>query len=453
MNNDMTKGPILSGLLKFTIPIMLGNLFQQFYSICDTIIVGRTLGADSLAAVGATGTISFLIFGLATGASGGFSVVTSQKFGAGDKKGVRQSFTNGLILSLILGVVITALCLIFMDKILLLMNTPENIFQDSYNYIFVICAGLLGTMAYNLLASDLRAIGNSRIPLYFLVFSSFLNIGLDLIFILCFHWGVAGAAAATIASQLVSAILCWIYILKKEDALRPQAGDWALNEGIVKSELFVGLPMGLQYAITASGTMVMQTATNTFGSVAVAAGTAAGKVTGIFTSVFMSFGQSIATYTGQNFGKKDFSRIRKGLRLSVLIILGYSLAAAGIILLLLPYGFKFFFSPEDDITVLMPYAKMYVHLAISFFFPLGIIFIYRNAMQSCNHSLLAMVAGFTELVTRVICAMLAIHTHKFWLACFCDPAAWLVAGIYCSIAFYASASKNKSKEQQIISSL
>ena len=441
MNNDMTKGAILPVLIKFTIPILLGNLFQQFYTICDTIIVGRTLGADSLAAVGATGTISFLILGFATGTASGFSVVTSQKFGGKDMNGVRISFTNGIVIMGIIGAIMTAICLIGMKPILKLMNTPENIFNDSYNYIIVICAGLIGTIAYNLFSACLRAIGNSKVPLYFLIFSSFLNIGLDLVFILVFKWGVAGAAGATIASQFVSAILCWFYIIKKEPELRPIKGDWKINPGIARSELYIGIPMGLQYAITASGTMVMQAATNTFGSVAVAANTAAGKVCGIFTSVFMSFGQSIATYTGQNYGKNDMDRIKKGLRIAVLISTIYAIIAGIAMALLLPFELKLFFSANDDMNALLPFARVYAYLAASFFVPLGLIFIFRNAMQGCSHSILAMLAGITELITRVVCAILAINTHTFLLACLCDPAAWLVAGIYTTVAFYTSAKK------------
>lgn len=443
MNQDMTKGPILSVLLKFTIPIMLGNLFQQFYNICDTIIVGRTLGADSLAAVGATGTISFLILGFAMGLSSGFSVVTSQKFGAGDEEGVRLSMTNGSILMLILGTIVTVFSVIFMRPILRLMNTPSDIFEYAHSYIVVICIGLLGTVAYNLFSSNLRAIGNSRVPLYFLVFSSFLNIILDLVFILAFHWGVAGAAWATILSQLVSAVLCWIYIIKKEPLLTPRREDWKLRANIVNAQLYIGLPMGLQYAITASGTMIMQSATNIFGSVAVAANTAAGKVSGIFTSIFMSFGQSIATYIGQNFGKNDRKRIRKGLKLSVMLSSGYAVIAGIVLCALLPYELELFFSGGDNMAMILPYAKVYAYLAALFYIPLGLIFIFRNAMQSCNHSMLAMAAGITELITRVICAELAIKFHTFWLACFCDPAAWLVAGIYTTVAFYISAKKDE----------
>lgn len=439
MNIDMTKGPILSTLLKFTIPILLGNLFQQFYTVCDTVIVGRTLGANSLAAVGATGTISFLILGFATGTASGFSIVTSQKFGGRDSKGVKASFTNGIIIMAVIGTVMTVACIAGMPKILTIMNTPENIYEDAYNYIVVICAGLLATVAYNLFAADLRAIGNSKVPLYFLIFSSVLNIGLDFLFILSFHWGCAGAAAATVASQLISAVLSWIYIMKKEETLRPSWSDWKPNEGIIKAELFVGLPMGLQYAITASGTMVMQAAMNIFQSLAVAANTAAGKVTGIYTSVFMSFGQSIATYTGQNYGKQDMERIRKGLKLSVIISCIYAVAAGVVLVLFLPAELGLFFSVQDDMSVLLPYAQVYVYQAAAFFVPLGLIFVFRNAMQGCNHSILAMLAGIVELVTRVVCAFIAIHTHTFWLACFCDPAAWLTAGIYCTVAFYASA--------------
>jgi len=347
---------------------------------------------------------------------------------------------------LMISIAITLGCIIAMKPILHLMNTPDNIFQDSYNYIIVICAGLTATVAYNLFASELRAIGNSKVPLYFLILSSALNIGLDFLFILAFHWGTAGAAGATVASQFVSAILCLIYIYKKEELLRPQKGDWKFSSGIVKSELVVGLPMGLQYAITASGTMVMQAATNTFGSVAVAANTATGKVSGIFTSMFMALGQSIATYVGQNYGKRDMLRIKKGLKLSMLITAIYGIVAALIVIFALPYELALFFSAADDMTELLPYAKICAATWVPFYIPLGFIFIFRNAMQGSNHSILAMAAGFIELVVRVACAIIAIATHEYWVACFCDPAAWLAAGIYCTAAFYISAKKTKWPE-------
>lgn len=432
---DMTKGPIGPALLAFTLPILFGNLFQQLYTIVDTIIVGRTLGSDALAAVGATGTISFLVVGFATGIASGFAVVTSQRFGAKDEDGIRYSVSNGIILLALIGVVVTILSVLFMRQILTVMNTPENIFEDAYRYITIICLGLLATVFYNLFACLLRAIGNSSVPLYFLVFSSLLNIVLDLVFIISFGWGVAGAAIATIMSQLISAIGSGIYIVMKERSLVPRKDQWRIKSNISIAQIYIGLPMALQYAITASGTMVMQAAVNIFGSIAVAAFSAASKCSMIFTTTYMSIGQSMATYVGQNYGKGDLDRIKKGVRLINIVSAIYSVIAGVLVVWLLPYEMKLFVSDANELASLIPWARTYLIESAIFYIPLGMIFIFRNSMQGYGASMLAMAAGIIEMITRFVCAAFAINLESYAIAVFCDPAAWLSAGIYTMIAF------------------
>ena len=278
MEQDMTKGSPFRVLIMFTLPLAIGNIFQQLYNMADTIIVGRYVGADALAAVGSTGTVMFLLNGFAQGITAGFAVLTSQRYGAKKMDGVRQSVSNGILLSLIGAIGFTAASLLFMRPLLHLMNTPENIFAQAYEYISLISLGMVANVFYNLFSSYLRAVGNSRMPLVFLVLSACLNVVLDLILIINFKMGVAGAAWATNLSQAISAVLCAVYIYKKVPALMPEKRHWRFHKGDTRYQLATGIPMALQFAITSSGTMVMQSAINLFGSEAVAAYTAAGKI-------------------------------------------------------------------------------------------------------------------------------------------------------------------------------
>lgn len=266
MEQDMTQGKPLSIILKFTLPLLVGNIFQQFYNMADTIIVGRFVGANALAAVGSTGTVMFLIIGFAQGITAGFTILTSQRYGAKDEKAVRASVANGILLSVLVTILITVVGLSTMKPLLLLMNTPEDIFADAYTYSMLICSGVVACIFYNLFSSLLRAIGNSKVPLFFLVFSACLNVVLDLLLILCFHMGVAGAAIATNISQGVSAVLCLIYIYKNVPVLCPERTQWRLSASDTAYQMRMGIPMALQFSITASGAMVMQAAINLFGS-------------------------------------------------------------------------------------------------------------------------------------------------------------------------------------------
>lgn len=328
MEQDMTQGKPLSIILKFTLPLLVGNIFQQFYNMADTIIVGRFVGANALAAVGSTGTVMFLIIGFAQGITAGFTILTSQRYGAKDEKAVRASVANGILLSVLVAILITVVGLSTMKPLLLLMNTPEDIFADAYTYSMLICSGVVACIFYNLFSSLLRAIGNSKVPLFFLVFSACLNVVLDLLLILCFHMGVAGAAIATNISQGVSAVLCLIYIYKNVPVLCPERTQWRLSASDTAYQMRMGIPMALQFSITASGAMVMQAAINLFGSVAVAAFTAASKVQNLVTQGMMSMGQTMASYGGQNYGKGDYHRLEKGVRSALLISVIYSLLAA-----------------------------------------------------------------------------------------------------------------------------
>lgn len=435
METDMTKGNALSVILKFTLPLFLGNVFQQMYNMVDTIIVGRFVGPDALAAVGSTGTIMFLVIGFSQGMSTGFTVLTSQRFGAGDIKGAKHSVANGTILSVFVIVIMTALSLFFMKPLLRLMNTPEDIFKDAHTYISIICMGIVANIFYNLFSSFLRAVGNSRVPLLFLAFSSVLNLVLNLLFVIAFQMGVAGSAWATNVAQGISAVLCILYIYRKVPALAPDRAQWKLSGWATRHQLSVGIPMALQFGITASGTMIMQSAINLFGSTAVAAYTAANKLQNLVTQGMTAMGQTMATYSGQNYGKGDVSRIRLGVKLAMGTGTVYSLLSSAFICLALPLALKLFFSGEVDMTTMMPWAKTYIYLCAVFYIPLTMIYIFRNTMQGCGHGLLPMMGGVVELAARLVMAAIAIHFGSYLLSSACDPAAWVSAGLFTWISY------------------
>lgn len=429
-DTNMTQGNPLRMILRFMLPIFIGNIFQQFYNMVDTIIVGKFVGANALAGVGSTGTIMFLVIGFSIGISTGFSVLTSQKYGAGDEEGTRRSVANGILLSAIFAIVITGLSLFFMNDLLHLMNTPKDIYQDAYAYIITICKGVTATIFYNLFSAYLRAIGNSRTPLYFLIFSSLLNIVLDLTFIIFLGRGTGGAAEATVLSQGISAVLCLIYIMKRVPTLRPHRHQWRLNMEDTKGQLGIGLPMAAQYGITASGTIIMQSAINTFGATAVAAFTAASKSQNILTQGLLSIGQTMASYAGQNFGYGAIDRVEQGTRDAMKFVILYSIVAAGIAIIGFRPLISLFFNAKVDLSLIDPWARVYVYECITCYIPLGMIFVYRNTMQGCGYSLEAMTLGIMELVARTIAAFLAIFLHFYPLACGADPFAWLTGGFF-----------------------
>ncbi len=435
MQSDMTKGNPLSIIIRFTIPLFIGNVFQQLYNMCDTIIVGRYVGQNALAAVGSTGTIMFLILGFCSGLTCGFTVLTSQRYGAGDMQGVKKSVVNSILLAVVLAVIMTIGSLACMRPLLHLMNTPEEIFEDAYAYISVICMGIAASIAYNLLSAFLRAVGNSKMPLVVLVFSAVLNVVLDLVLIIVFHMGTMGAALATVLSQGISSVLCLLYILKKVPELTPDKGMWRHYPDATAKQLRVGIPMALQFGITASGTMIMQAAINLYGATAVAGFTAASKVQGLITQGNYSIGQTMATYVGQNYGAGHYERIKKGVRCASTSISIYGIAAAVLVVLALEPLISLFFSTGTDISAMMPYARTYIICCAIFYIPLGNIFVFRNAMQGCGYGLLPMLGGVAELICRLVLAVASMVSMNYVLASLCDPFAWVGACVFTGISY------------------
>lgn len=435
MQLDMTRGKIMPILLRFTIPLMIGNMFQQLYNMADTIIVGRFVGAGALAAVGSTGTIMFLTTGFAQGVSSGFSVVVSQKYGAKDFEGVKRSVTNGILLSILASILMTCFCLAIMHPLLLLMNTPADIFDNAYTYIMIISAGISANVFYNLFSAYLRAVGNSQVPLFFLIFSACLNVGLDLLLIVNLQMGVAGAAWATNLSQLISAVLCAIYIWLRSPDLKPRRNHWKFSGSITRAQLAAGIPMSIQFAITSSGTMIMQSAVNLFGSEAVAAYTAVNKLQNLVIQGMIAMGQTMATYGGQNYGCGNVRRIKDGVKNALIAETIYSILAAITMVALFRPCLGLFFTGDVDLNAMIPWAKTYCNLCILFFIPLSTIFIFRNIMQGCGYGFLPMMGGVVELFARLFVSMASMKLYSYFLACFADPAAWFSAGVFTGISY------------------
>lgn len=432
--SDMTSGSPMKIILWFTLPIFIGNVFQQFYNMADAVIVGKFVGNNALAAVGSTGTIMFLINGFVIGMTAGFTVLTAQKFGAGDERGIRKSVTGAAWLSLIVGLILTAAFMVFMKPLLTLMNTPADILDDAYAYIMIISGGILAQMLYNLLASILRALGNSRVPLYFLILSAVLNIVLDLVFVIVFQMGAAGAAVATIISQGVSGLLCLVYIGKKVQLLRMTKEDWKPKTTLLSAQLKVGIPMALQYSITAIGTMMVQSSLNILGSTLVAAYTAAGKIEQVVTQAYIAMGTTMATYGAQNMGAGDVPRIRQGFKACTIIGIVYSFIAAAFVMTAGKYMTYLFVS--EDVGTIMNSVDIYLKCVGIFFIPLAVVNIYRNGIQGLGYGLLPMTAGIAELIGRGVVAVIAAGQRSYLGVCLASPAAWILAGGLLIVMYY-----------------
>ena len=432
--SDMTSGSPMKIILWFTLPIFIGNVFQQFYNMADAVIVGKFVGNNALAAVGSTGTIMFLINGFVIGMTAGFTVLTAQKFGAGDERGIRKSVTGAAWLSLIVGLILTAAFMVFMKPLLTLMNTPADIFDDAYAYIMIISGGILAQMLYNLLASILRALGNSRVPLYFLILSAVLNIVLDLVFVIVFQMGAAGAAVATIISQGVSGLLCLVYIGKKVQLLKMTKEDWKPQTTLLSAQLKVGIPMALQYSITAIGTMMAQSSLNILGSTLVAAYTAAGKIEQVVTQAYIAMGTTMATYGAQNMGAGDVPRIRQGFKACTIIGIVYSFIAAAFVMTAGKYMTYLFVS--EDVGTIMNSVDIYLKCVGIFFIPLAVVNIYRNGIQGLGYGLLPMTAGIAELIGRGVVAVIAAGQRSYLGVCLASPAAWILAGGLLIVMYY-----------------
>ena len=434
MTNDMTTGNPVKLILLFSIPLLIGNIFQQFYSMVDTIIVGRFVGVEALAAVGTTSSMVFLVNGFVMGLTSGFAVLISQKYGAKDEAGVKKAVASSITLSIIATIIVTFISVISAKPLLTLMNTPSNIMKDASAYIIILYAGNVAIIFYNMMAAILRALGDSKTPLYFLIVSSVLNIILDLVLIINFKMGVAGAAYATVISQGVSALLCVIYTYKKYKILRLKKEDFKVKKKYYRKHLKIGIPMALQFSITAIGIMTVQSAINIFGSTVIASYAASSKVLQLVMQPATTLGVTMATYCGQNIGAKRYDRIKLGVKKCVQISIITSLISAMVLIFLGKYFVMIFVSNPD--AEILSYAQQVLNISAIFFIPLGLIFVYRNALQGIGDSFIPMMAGVYELVARAVVAFTLPKVLEFMGICLADPVAWFAAVIPLAYTYY-----------------
>ena len=430
---DLTSGSPMKLILGFMLPLFLGMLFQQFYNMVDTAIVGQYLGVKALAGVGSTGSINFLVLGFVQGVCTGFAIPVAQMFGAKDYNSMRKYVGNTIWISSIFAVVLTTATCLLCTNILVWMDTPADCFQQAYDYIFVIFLGIPVTFLYNILSGIIRSVGDSKTPLYFLLISSVLNIGLDLFMIIVLDMGVMGASWATVISQLVSGVLCLIYMIKKFDILHLSREEMQFNPFYISRLCGVGIPMGLQYSITAIGSILIQTAVNGLGSTYVAAVTAATKVSQLLCCPIDAMGSTMATYAGQNVGARKWDRLNKGMGSCVLLGLIYSVASFLFLLLTGDYLAMIFL--DEKSAHLIPLVKQFLLILASFYFPLALVNIVRFTIQGMGFSPTATFAGVLEMVGRGTIAYF-VGIFGFDAACFASPAAWILADCFLIPAYF-----------------
>ena len=430
---EMTAGRIFPQLFYFTLPLLMGNLLQQTYSLVDAAIVGRFLGIDSLAAVGASSSVVFLILGFCNGCCGGFGIPVAQKFGARDYATMRRCVVVSLQLaaamSLILAVVTGILC----DDILHLMRTPNNIFDEAYVYLLITFIGIPCTFFYNLLSSIIRALGDSQTPFWFLLFSAVLNIVLDLFTILTLGWGVAGAAIATVFSQGLSAVLCYVYMMRRFDILRTTPAERRFSWPIARILLGIGVPMGLQFSITAIGSIMLQSANNALGTACVAAFTAAMRIKMFFMCPFESLGIAMATFAGQNYGAGRPERILQGVKAASLMALIYWVFTFCVLMFGSETVALLFVDASE--TEILADTALFLHVSVTFFPVLGLLCILRYTIQGAGFTNLAMLSGVSEMVARILVSVIAVPMWGYIAVCFGDSTAWIFADAFLIPAF------------------
>ena len=427
MVRDMTHGSPMRLIAGFWFPLLLGNLFQQVYNLADSVIVGRFVGVNAFAGVSATGSLNFMIVGFLLGMCSGCALPVARAFGENDPARMRRYFANAIYLCGGIAGVMSVATALLARPILRWIGTPEDIMDEAYGYIVYIFGGMTAVMLYNLSSGVLRAVGNTRTPLYFLVLSCAVNVALDILFVVGFHMGVTGAAVATVAAQLLSGTLCMRLIFTRYDVLRIRGEEWRPDGACMRQLCGMGLPMGLQFSITAIGSLIMQTAVNSLGSGAVAAIGAGSKVYMLFTCPFDAMGATVATWCGQNLGAKRVDRVRVGVRESMLAMTGYAVFAL-VAARVLGEGLIGLFITGAEASVTADAVK-YLNLVTLFFVPLLTIFALRNALQGLGFSRVAMFAGLFELIGRAFVAFMLVGPYGFDGAILANPAAWVMADV------------------------
>ena len=439
MVKDMTNGSPSKHILGFAVPMLFGMVFQQFYNLVDTIIVGKTLGVEALAGVGATGSINFMIIGFCMGVCNGFVIPVAQCFGAKKPADLRKYVFNGYICSIVFAIVLTLASVIFCRRILIIMNTPADIIDHAYNYIVVIFIGIPTVFLYNMVSGVIRSLGDSKTPVVFLVLSSIINVVLDFFLILVCKMGVAGAGWATVTSQLISGLTCLIYMYKKYDILKGDKSERVLDRRFITNLCMNGVPMGLQYSITAIGSTILQAAVNTLGSTYVAAMTAGSKMFNFTCCPFDALGSTMATYAGQNVGAAKIKRLGQGVRSAMIIGSVYSVLSLIALYFTTDYIALLFVNASE--TTIIALTRQFILASACFYIPLTGVNVVRFCIQGMGFSVFAISAGILEMIGRAFAAIILIPSIGFMGACLASPIAWIAADAFLFPAFIHCAKK------------
>lgn len=445
MAKDMTSGKPIKLIWNFTIPLLIGNLFQQLYNMADTFIVGRTIGVHALASVGSTGSIIFLILGFANGLTAGLAIPLAQRYGAKNYSGVKRSFYVSILISAVVAILLTILSMVFCRQILEIMQTPAEIIDGAYDYLMVIFAGIFSSMAFNLLSNIFRSIGDAKTPLYFLVIACIMNIILDVVFIAGFGMGVEGAGYATVLSQIFSALACILYIWKKIPILRLNSKDFVAESSDVREHVRISFPMAFQSSIIAIGAIIIQITLNQLGATAVAAYTAAQKIDQVAILPMMSFGVTMATFVAQNYGAKKYDRIWRGVRDCIKLSLTFAISVGIILNVFSPIFIRAFVGVGHEEVVEL--GAIYFITNGTMYSLLSLLFIYRYTLQGVGKTFTPTVAGIMELCMRAFAAVVLSNLYGYTGATMANPLAWLGSLIPLMIAYYLF--KNKFAKEQV----
>lgn len=434
MKLDMTKGKPLRLIVLFALPLFFSSLFQQFYNIADTAIVGHTLGDHALSAVGSVSSVYSLITSICFGLTNGFAILISRYFGAGDEKKMKQAIGGTVMLSLSATVMITIFCVFLLKPALRLLHTPEEIFADAYSYIRVIVFCCIVTVFYNMLASILRALGNSTVPLVFLIISSLLNIGLDLLFISVFHMGIAGAAWATVLAQGISGMLCFVYILKYCPSLRLKAEDFCLSGEQIRELLASGAGMSLMWAVVNIGTVILQSGINGLGANTIAAHVSARKISEIYMMVGATLSNTMSTYSSQNYGAGKMDRVWEGVKTAHMLSFVWATIVILVTMLFANYMIAALtgsVNPEIIST-----GARYLRINLPFYYVLFILCILRNTLQGIGCKVWPVMASLLEMLGKLITVRFFVKPFGYLAVCFCEPFTWIVCGLLVSVVFF-----------------
>lgn len=421
---DLTRGNPGKLMIQFAIPILIGNIFQLFYSLVDTRIVGSTLGNEALAAVGATSTVNNLIIGFLVGLTNGFAILVARDFGAKKEEALGKDLASILKLGMMISLLLTLLSISFLKPLLTILNMPENLMADGMKYIRVILIGMTAAMLYNVCASVLRAMGDTVAPLCFLIISTIINIGLDYLFILGFHTGVEGAAYATVISQSVSAIMCFIYVWKRYPILHIKLSDFKHDALLNKALLTTGLSMGMMQSLVALGTVALQGAINILGTNTIVAHTAARKIKEIFMLPFSVLGMTMATYCSQNLGAGKIDRIKQGLKQAILIAGSWCILVVIMSYTITPVLIQLVTATE--IQEVIHTATLYLKVDTLLYFVAAIICIFRNALQGMGDNITPVISSFIELVGKVLVTVFLTPLLKYMGIILAEPIVWLL---------------------------